>query len=619
MPTATNNIDNKNNGYSKIVAHVTRQYPNDSNNKHIEKELTKYNQTFFITNFDKQLSKNVPNDYIKEHDKKAIARRHKKDVWGSKKNFLAEQKAKGNIEDKRLTATVGNHEYYDEIISRVAKLHPEMSNDEVMESVVNTYNRAFKSFAKGFNQTHENLVISRCDTNVDERPPHMHYQLTGMTVTAKGKPSFKFGAALHKTYSENEKTNVGNDYKAFRADADEMLVHHFKKAMVSEYGKEFNDIELERTGAPSGLSQEEREHLNDEVERATALRLLELKKREAKVKEREDRMTKKEENNNHLRYEKSKLTDERNKLTDEMSDFSDQALDTCFDMYDMVQDVDGTGYKFIRENGEDLFDEDYDDAPGHFIETDKDAYTDKNLSDVDRANKASESVGTFRECLKSANPIKAVGKWVSDKVRTAKDNVKGILQQRDKAQDQLDDIQATFHEVKDNVDDLIARRNAITNERDTRYISALKAMDFKQTVLDKFNIGVKPEQEEAFYNHVAKNGLVWTDKATGKTFHRDADQCILDAFDGFDNRIHNESDKEFVNRYNNLRSVRDEADMNRQESERLRLKDLRDIRNDEEWEKILDHYREMEQAQEQEKTQPKPKKKAKEADDGLEF
>lgn len=428
MPTATNNIDNKNNGYSKIVAHVTRQYPNDSNNKHIEKELTKYNQTFFITNFDKQLSKNVPNDYIKEHDKKAIARRHKKDVWGSKKNFLAEQKAKGNIEDKRLTATVGNHEYYDEIISRVEKLHPEMNHDEVMESVVNTYNRAFKSFAKGFNQTHENLVISRCDTNVDERPPHMHYQLTGMTVTAKGKPSFKFGAALHKTYSENEKTNVGNDYKAFRADADEMLVQHFKKAMVSEYGNEFKDIKLERTGAPGGLSQRQREYLNNEVEKATALKQLELRKKEEKLDHRDELLAKREEANNKLRYEKSKLrkakfgliydnsTLEKNRdsLTSEIEDADEEYSNIAMDMFDAVQGFKNTGFEYNRPASEDvLSDEEYE--PLHYL-----TYKGQHSQDSDEYKEdeaeATQDVEEFNNHIAEPDALHRVGMWARSKM-----------------------------------------------------------------------------------------------------------------------------------------------------------------------------------------------------------
>lgn len=340
MPTATNNVS-KENGYAKMIAHNTRQHPNGNNNEDIDFNLTKYNETFHITNFDKQILKNVDMDYIREHDKKMLARRDKSKMWHTKKAYVAEQKAKGLIQDRRLVAEVGDHKYFDEVKDRVQKLHPEWNEDELNENLFSTYNKAFKGFAKGFNQTHENLVISRCDTNMDERPPHMHYQMTGMTKTAKGKPSFAFDKALHKTYNDGKKSSRSDDYKAFRDDADNMLVDHFKRAFVADYGKEFDDIELERTGAESGLSQSTRERVNNEVEVATRLAREKLakdrealEKRERKVKDREDFNGRLTRDNNRLKHDIQKEKDEYNTAKTFVAE----------DAFDAVQDAQGNYY-----------------------------------------------------------------------------------------------------------------------------------------------------------------------------------------------------------------------------------------------------------------------------------
>lgn len=365
MPTAVNNVSGD--GYGKMVAHVTRQYPNDNNKEHINSELTKYNETFHITNFEKQLSKHVSADYIKDHDAKALKRRHKKEMWHTKANYIADQKAKGLIQDKRMVAEIGDHVYFDEIQDRVKKLHPEWNEEEFNQHLFDTYNKAFKGFAKGFNQTHEHLVISRCDTNVDERPPHMHYQLTGMTETSKGKPSFTFSTALKETYKdENGKTftGPGGDSKAlsaFRADADDLLVQHFKRAMVADYGKSFNDIKLVRTGAESGLSQKQREAINNQVDEVTKARNDELdsredklNRREAKIKDREDFNWKLTRENNNLKHDtenaKKEIEDSKSKFALSMFNTVQDLQDTHFHAYDWVFDSEQDTQSLTPEN-----------------------------------------------------------------------------------------------------------------------------------------------------------------------------------------------------------------------------------------------------------------------------
>ncbi|WP_190242841.1 hypothetical protein, partial [Apilactobacillus kunkeei] len=165
-------------------------------------------------------------------------------------------------------------------------------------------------------------------------------------TTAKGKPSLKFNEGViaelsqddtvGKTADELRKLKTGELMSLFRSREDPELV----RVVGADISKEFADvpelqsISMARTGKTGHLSMDEYKDLKLHEE---ALTNAEIAKRDELRKEQEE-----------LEYKNSELKEDNASLAD-----ASNAIETrnrnqlVSDMYELVQDIQGTGYKMI--------------------------------------------------------------------------------------------------------------------------------------------------------------------------------------------------------------------------------------------------------------------------------
>lgn len=327
------------NGWNGISKHVNRQLQQEKNIT-INKEYTSMNRLGTIANRQKTLNK-VLMPYIKERDS-AYSKNSKKrynDVSG----YLRASKV---VPDKLYLATYGNKEAKEQAVDAIARAR-NISNEDARLQYLDACGRGLEKYADSFNRRHPNITVGHYGVHVDEGgAPHVHMQAFAHGTTAKGKPSLKFNEGViaelskdetvGKTADELRKLKTGELMSLFRSREDPELV----RVVGDDISKEFADvpelqsISMARTGKTGHLTMDEYKDLKAHEE---ALTNTEVAKRDELRKEQEE-----------LEYKNAKLKEDNASLADASNATETRNRNQLVsDMYGLVQDVQGTGYKMI--------------------------------------------------------------------------------------------------------------------------------------------------------------------------------------------------------------------------------------------------------------------------------
>lgn len=327
------------NGWNGIAKHVNRQLKNEKNIT-INDKYTHMNRLGTIANRQKTLNK-ILMPYIKERDS-AYSKNSKKrynDVSG----YLRASKV---VPDKLYLATYGNKESKEQAVDAIA-IARHISNEDARLQYLDACGRGLEKYADSFNRRHSNITVGHYGVHVDEGgAPHIHMQAFAHGTTAKGKPSLKFNEGViaelsqdetvGKTADELRKLKTGELMSLFRSREDPELV----RVVGDDISKEFADvpelqsISMARTGKTGHLSMDEYKDLKLHEE---ALTNAEIAKRDDLRKEQEK-----------LEYKNAELKEDNASLAN-ASDATEtrNRNQLVSDMYGLVQDIQGTGYKMI--------------------------------------------------------------------------------------------------------------------------------------------------------------------------------------------------------------------------------------------------------------------------------
>lgn len=327
------------NGWNGISKHVNRQLKHEKNIT-INHEYTSMNRLGTIANRQKTLNK-ILMPYIKERDS-AYSKNSKKrynDVSG----YL---KASKVVPDKLYLATYGNKVAKEQAVDAIARAR-NISNEDARLRYLDACSRALEKYADSFNRRHSNITVGHYGVHVDEGgAPHIHMQAFAHGTTAKGKPSLKFNEGViaelaqdetvGKTADELRELSTGELMSLFRSREDPELV----RVVGDDISKEFADvpelqsISMTRTGKTGHLSMEEYKDLKAHEEELTNA---EIAKRDELRKEQEE-----------LKYKNAVLKEDNESLADSsIATETSNRNQLVSDMYGLVQDIQGTGYKMI--------------------------------------------------------------------------------------------------------------------------------------------------------------------------------------------------------------------------------------------------------------------------------
>lgn len=271
--TVTNEVQNKSfNGISFHVKH--KKYDRNGNeinhsNKEIDFGRTKFNKTIVNEKFDfleskksgtiipkfiltqlagdksaeahfTEISKLKPADFAEVKKLKPIERQLLNDTINYngkriksghsseiKKSIYDYVQGRKGVLQKRGIITLGNKDNW---LSHFSNYEKEFKNKdpEAVNEYFNRFNQIFKDYTEAFNQTFgENIKITKAVTNLDEATPHLHYELTMMSIK-NGKTSFSLNENIKQARERLTGKPAPKDSRAnlkwFREKTDNMMI-----------------------------------------------------------------------------------------------------------------------------------------------------------------------------------------------------------------------------------------------------------------------------------------------------------------------------------------------------------------------------------------------------------
>lgn len=293
--TVTNEVQNK--SFSGVSFHVKHEkYDRKGNeinhsNKDIDFSRTQFNKTianekihllneteFF--KYEKNILTNLISDkkdenkisdfkpieqrLIKEtinYNLKRIGAGHREEVKKSVAEYVKDRKG---VFQKRGIITLGNKDDWLAYLSNYEKMSKK-SSPESVNNFFNGLNKVFKDYTETFNKTFgENMKITKAVTNLDEATPHLHYELTMMSIK-NGKTSFSLNENVKQARERLTGKPAPKDSRAnlkwFREKTDNMMIDSWNRFSKMQF-------QLKRTGQHTAKDQKIYEEIQEQKKRA---------------------------------------------------------------------------------------------------------------------------------------------------------------------------------------------------------------------------------------------------------------------------------------------------------------------------------------------------------------
>lgn len=107
--------------------------------------------------------------------------------------------------------------------------------------------------------------------------------------------------------------------------------------------------------------------------------------------------------------------------------YTNEAEDGALDIFDSVQELQGTGYVYNRANKDDANDENFTES--HFLTYKGGSGVDEDKTPEQRQEIAESDVKSFHESVQNDNPMINLAKWFKDKAKRLKESLKRKEQQ----------------------------------------------------------------------------------------------------------------------------------------------------------------------------------------------
>lgn len=300
--TVTNEVQNK--SFSGISFHTKHEkYDRNGNeinhsNKDIDFNRTKFNKTIAnekihllngteFVRFEKKILNNlisgkdenelagfksIEQRLIKEtinYNVKRIKAGHREEVKHSVTDYVNGRKG---VFQKRGIMTLGNKDNWFQIFSNYEKAFKN-KDPEAVNKYFNRFNQIFKDYTETFNKNFgENMKITKAVTNLDEATPHLHYELTMMSIK-NGKTSFSLNENIKQARERLTGKPAPKDSRAnlkwFREKTDNMMIDAWNRNSTIA-------LQLIRTGEHTAKDQkiykdikEKKKEIKEQQKRAT--------------------------------------------------------------------------------------------------------------------------------------------------------------------------------------------------------------------------------------------------------------------------------------------------------------------------------------------------------------